>query len=80
MPDAGTTTVPTFCALCVSRCGATATITDGQFVALGPDPRHPTGPVGRLPAEVQVVLHRDEVRQHVGEGPAGDTPAVVVVR
>src|SRR6266567_1450690 len=26
--------VPTYCALCVSRCGATATITDGVFVAL----------------------------------------------
>src|SRR4051794_32454249 len=38
-----TTTIPTFCPLCVSRCGATATIADGEFVALGPDPRHPTG-------------------------------------
>jgi anaerobic selenocysteine-containing dehydrogenase len=35
--------VPTFCALCVSRCGAKATITDGKFVALDPDPSHPTG-------------------------------------
>jgi anaerobic selenocysteine-containing dehydrogenase len=43
MPDATTTTVPTFCPLCVSRCGATATVTDGQFVALGPAPEHPTG-------------------------------------
>lgn len=41
---AGTSTkVQTFCPLCVSRCGATATIEDGQFVALGPDPSHPTG-------------------------------------
>lgn len=38
-----TTQVPTFCALCVSRCGAKATITDGAFVALQPDPTHPTG-------------------------------------
>jgi anaerobic selenocysteine-containing dehydrogenase len=38
-----TTTVATFCPLCVSRCGATATIADGEFVALGPDPGHPTG-------------------------------------
>jgi anaerobic selenocysteine-containing dehydrogenase len=29
--------------LCVSRCGAKATITDGAFVALHPDPSHPTG-------------------------------------
>jgi anaerobic selenocysteine-containing dehydrogenase len=35
--------VPTFCALCVARCGAQATITDGAFVALRPDPSHPTG-------------------------------------
>ncbi len=36
-------TVPTFCPLCVSRCGARATVTDGTFVALHPDPSHPTG-------------------------------------
>src|SRR5688572_21779415 len=35
--------VPTFCALCVSRCGATATIEDGVFVSLEADPSHPTG-------------------------------------
>ena len=46
MPDATTPTVPTFCALCVSRCGATPTITDGRFVALGPAPEHPTGSAG----------------------------------
>ena len=37
------TQVSTYCALCVSRCGAKATITDGAFVALHPDPSHPTG-------------------------------------
>lgn len=35
--------VSTFCPLCVSRCGAVATIVDGEFVALAPDPAHPTG-------------------------------------
>ena len=35
--------VPTYCALCVSRCGATATVTDGRLVALEPLPTHPTG-------------------------------------
>ena len=35
--------VSTFCPLCVSRCGAIATISDGAFVALQPDPSHPTG-------------------------------------
>jgi len=34
---------PTFCALCVSRCGATAVTLDGRFTALEPDPAHPTG-------------------------------------
>src|ERR1043165_9023505 len=38
-----TTRVATFCPLCVSRCGATAVVSDGAFVALEPDPSHPTG-------------------------------------
>lgn len=38
-----TTQVRTFCALCVSRCGATATVAGDRLVALGPDPAHPTG-------------------------------------
>jgi len=36
-------TVPTYCPLCVSRCGARAVVDDGRFVALLPDPSHPTG-------------------------------------
>jgi len=43
MPDQEARQVATFCALCVSRCGATATVVDGRFTALGPDPAHPTG-------------------------------------
>ena len=35
--------VPTFCPLCVSRCGARATVEDGTLLALKPDPSHPTG-------------------------------------
>ncbi len=35
--------VPSFCALCISRCGATATVENGRFVALKADPSHPTG-------------------------------------
>ena len=35
-------TVPTFCPLCVSRCGARATVADGTFVAL--QPTRPTRP------------------------------------
>ena len=35
--------VKTFCPLCVSRCGAVATVADGALVELRPDPSHPTG-------------------------------------
>ena len=35
--------IPTFCPLCVSRCGARADVADGTFRALRPDPAHPTG-------------------------------------
>ncbi|MFC5731402.1 MULTISPECIES: molybdopterin-containing oxidoreductase family protein [Nocardioides] len=35
--------VPTYCPLCVSRCGARAEVHDGTFLALLPDPSHPTG-------------------------------------
>ncbi len=34
---------PCYCALCVSRCGAIAVRENGRFVALEPDPSHPTG-------------------------------------
>ncbi|ACL64989.1 molybdopterin oxidoreductase [Anaeromyxobacter dehalogenans 2CP-1] len=45
MPAAKATSerIPIYCALCVSRCGAIATIEDGRFVRLDPDPSHPTG-------------------------------------
>lgn len=35
--------VPTFCALCVSRCGALASVKGDVLVSLRPDPSHPTG-------------------------------------
>ena len=35
--------IPGYCALCVSRCGSIAVIENGRFVALEPDPSHPTG-------------------------------------
>ena len=35
--------IKTYCALCVARCGAIATVEDGRFTALAPDPSHPTG-------------------------------------
>ncbi|MGE5252238.1 MAG: molybdopterin-dependent oxidoreductase, partial [Bacteroidota bacterium] len=32
-----------YCALCISRCGSVAVVENGRFVALQPDPSHPTG-------------------------------------
>jgi anaerobic selenocysteine-containing dehydrogenase len=43
MAEQQTTQIATYCPLCVSRCGAKATVTDGTFAALHPDPAHPTG-------------------------------------
>ena len=55
--------VPCYCALCISRCGATAVLEDGQFVALEPDPSHPTGKAicakGR--AAPELVYHPDRL-------------------
>src|SRR5262252_3231403 len=31
------------CALCIARCGTVATVQDGRFTRLDPDPAHPTG-------------------------------------
>jgi anaerobic selenocysteine-containing dehydrogenase len=51
--------IPCFCALCVSRCGAMATVSDGQFVALDADPEHPTGQALCLKGKVapEIVYH-----------------------
>jgi anaerobic selenocysteine-containing dehydrogenase len=35
--------VQSYCSLCIARCGSIATVEDGRFVALEPDPSHPTG-------------------------------------
>jgi anaerobic selenocysteine-containing dehydrogenase len=35
--------VHTYCSLCIARCGAIATVEDGRFTRLEPDPAHPTG-------------------------------------
>ncbi len=35
--------VPGYCALCISRCGSVAVVEDGHFIALEPNPAHPTG-------------------------------------
>jgi len=55
--------VPCYCALCVSRCGATAVIENGRFAVLEPDPSHPTGKAicakGR--AAPELVYHPDRL-------------------
>src|SRR6478609_4703313 len=35
--------IPGYCAMCVSRCGSIAVVENGRFIALEPDPTHPTG-------------------------------------
>jgi anaerobic selenocysteine-containing dehydrogenase len=56
--------IPGYCALCVSRCGSIAVVEDGRFVALEPDPSHPTGKAlcakGR--AAPEIVYHRERLR------------------
>src|SRR5918992_1268161 len=52
-----------YCALCISRCGSVAVVEDGRFVALEPDPSHPTGRAlcakGR--AAPELVYHPDRL-------------------
>lgn len=35
--------IPTYCALCISRCGCIATVEDGRLTRVEADPEHPTG-------------------------------------
>src|SRR5258708_1998537 len=52
-----------YCSLCIARCGTVATITDGRFTRLDPDPTHPTGAAicakGR--AAPELVYHKDRL-------------------
>jgi anaerobic selenocysteine-containing dehydrogenase len=56
--------IPTYCALCISRCGSIAVVENGRFVALEPDPSHPTGKAlcakGR--AAPELVYHPERLR------------------
>ena len=56
--------VPTYCALCISRCGATAVVRDGALVSLEPDPSHPTGQAlcVKGKAAPELVYHRERLR------------------
>ena len=55
--------IPCYCALCISRCGSIAVVENGRFVALEPDPSHPTGRAlcakGR--AAPELVYHQDRL-------------------
>src|SRR5512138_652793 len=52
-----------YCAMCTSRCGTVAVVENGRFVALEPDPTHPTGKAicakGR--AAPELVYHPDRL-------------------
>lgn len=55
--------IPGYCAMCISRCGSIAVVENGRFVALEPDPSHPTGKAlcakGR--AAPELVYHSDRL-------------------
>ena len=55
--------VATFCPLCVSRCGAQATVVDGRLTALQPNPAHPTGRAlcVKGKAAPEIVYHRERL-------------------
>src|SRR5262245_43646889 len=40
---AGMRRIHGYCGLCIARCGTVATVEDGRFTRLDPDPSHPTG-------------------------------------
>src|SRR4030081_2716830 len=54
-----------YCSLCIARRGTVATVTDGQFTRLDPDPTHPTGVAicakGR--AAPELVYHKDRLKR-----------------
>ena len=61
--DTVTRRVHGYCGLCIARCGTIATVTDGRFTRLDPDPAHPTGQAlcakGR--AAPELVYHPDRI-------------------
>src|SRR5262245_24048071 len=52
-----------YCGLCIARCGCVAVVENGTFIALEPDPTHPTGRAlcakGR--AAPELVYHRERL-------------------
>ncbi|MBR0939066.1 molybdopterin-dependent oxidoreductase [Bradyrhizobium jicamae] len=65
-----------YCGLCIARCGTVATLTDGRFTRLDPDPTHPTGAAicakGR--AAPELVYHKNRLKRPLRRTrPKGDT-------
>src|SRR5512145_299021 len=61
---AGIQRIHGYCGLCIARCGTVATVEEGRFTRLDPDPSHPTGQAlcakGR--AAPELVYHRERLR------------------
>ncbi|MEA2901918.1 MAG: hypothetical protein QOH36_1805 [Actinomycetota bacterium] len=78
MAEASTSTeVATYCPLCVSRCGARATVANGTF-ALNRDPSHPTGKVLCIKGKEApaITAHPDRLRYPMKRTtPKGSTDA-----
>ncbi|HVL92596.1 MAG TPA: molybdopterin-dependent oxidoreductase [Acidimicrobiales bacterium] len=70
------TEVATYCPLCVSRCGARATVANGTFT-LGRDPSHPTGKAlcAKGKAAPEITAHPDRLRYPMKRTAAKDAPA-----
>src|SRR5215472_11355970 len=65
-----------YCGLCIARCGTIATVENGRFTRLDPDPTHPTGAAicakGR--AAPELVYHKDRLKRPLRRTrPKGDS-------
>lgn len=56
--------VPTYCALCISRCGCLATLEGDRLLRIDPDPLHPTGKSICIKARAapELVMHPERLR------------------
>ena len=59
------TVLPTYCALCISRCGCLATVEDGRLLEIAADPAHPTGGAICIKAKAapELVAHPQRLTQ-----------------
>ena len=62
----GTQRIHGYCGLCIARCGAVATVEEGRFTRLDPDPTHPTGQAlcakGRAAPEPSIIRNGSPIR------------------